>query len=620
MIAEWMLYCALCALGVFAVASVVERWLLSAGSQVRHVWTTALLLSLAIPAATYRFAPRKTITIPSTSAATVSADELSALAVSGEDIGEAPVAVATRDQSLRKFLPTNRVALGVWVALSAALSAYLMAGLIVLAGMRRRWRRGDVCGVKVLVSDRVGPAVVNVLSPEIVMPEWALTMDRYQLGLMIRHEQEHRRAGDPQLLALAQVALIAMPWNPALWWGVIRLGLAVELDCDARVLRTADPRTYGDLLLEVARPRRTPRLIASAAFAERARGLERRIRAIARRRNRVSRGARAGAAIVGLAVVGIAWVAPHPSVPSRWTVAGPMSGGAAPESLAASRSLDNAKQAELSGATPETLRTQPTERPSRGNAAVLPKATAIANDVTVGPPRPAFSSLDSLIYNRLFTGVALSQDEEMAARLLLSRLIELQAKQDQAVVIAGTQSAVARIQLNHERDSLLLALLPDDSDRALLGSRLTNAPIGGGRRGRSGNPPGLEVPAGMQMGGPRSGGRGRVGGGTPPQEVPASAVFDDVLFNVLFNGISLSPEQQSTARSLLTTYRQKVAATLPEPMPFQLRLQGSAGVIMQPESREALLAILSNDSDRAVVDSRIVVDVRVVNRQPPQQP
>ena len=120
------------------------------------------------------------------------------------------------------------------------------------------------------------------------------------------------------------------------------------------------------------------------------------------------------------------------------------------------------------------------------------------------------------------------------------------------------------------------------------------------------------------MGGPRSGGRGRVAGaGGSPQEIPASGAVEDVLFGLLLNGISLTPEQDASAHSILRTYRQKIVASLPEPMPFQLRLQGTADVLMRPESRAALLAILSNDADRAVVDSRIAVEVRVVNRQPP---
>ena len=622
MIAEWMLYSALCAVGLFAAASLVERWLLGAGTQVRHVWTVALLLSLAIPLATYAFAPRTTISIPSAPATPLRADELSALANAQASPADAPAAAPVRDQSLRKLIPTDRMSVTAWMALSAALAAYFVAGLIALVRMRRHWRPSDVCGVKVLVSERTGPAVVNPFSPQIVMPKWALAMDRYQLGLMIRHEQEHRRAGDPQLLALAQVAIIAMPWNPALWWGVMRLGMAVELDCDARVLRTADPRTYGDLLLEVARPRRGPRLVAAAAFAERAGGLERRIRAIARRRDRVSRGARAGAAIVGLVVVGIAWVAPHPSLPVRVAIM-PSSGVSSSAAAIGSPRSDHTKPTEplqVAPKTPDVLETRPA--PRRGP--VMPPPVKSTDAVIVGIPRRAFSQLDSLIYDRLFAGLKLSSDQETAARLFLSSLAALQVQQDRSMVPRNVQSTVARLRLTQERDSALLVLFADDADRALLTSRLAamqGGGIGGGRRGRSSNPSGTDVPAGMSVGGPRSGGRGRVGGGdTSQQAAQISNVIDDVVFGLLFNGISLSAEQDASARSILSSYRQKITATIPDPLPFQLRLQGTDNVVMRPESRAALLAILSNDADRDAVSSRIVVEVRVVNRQPPAPP
>jgi hypothetical protein len=44
-----------------------------------------------------------------------------------------------------------------------------------------------------------------------------------------------------------------MPWNPAVWWILSRLRLAVELDCDARVLRAGTPAgPYGSLLIDIA--------------------------------------------------------------------------------------------------------------------------------------------------------------------------------------------------------------------------------------------------------------------------------------------------------------------------------------------------------------------------------
>jgi beta-lactamase regulating signal transducer with metallopeptidase domain len=611
MIAEWMLYSALCAIGLFAAAGVIERWLLGAGAQIRHVWTLAMILSLAIPAAAYWLAPRRTITISAAPSAALSPDELGVLTAAQPASGESAVAGPTYDRSLLKLVPTNRAATATWAAFSGVLAIYFIAGLAALGRMRRRWRTGDVCGVEVLISERTGPAVINPFSPQIVVPEWALAMERHQLGLMIRHEQEHRRAGDPQLLAFAQVALIAMPWNPALWWGVTRLRMAVELDCDGRVLRTADPRTYGDLLLEVARPRRGPRLVAAAAFAERAGGLERRIRAIASRRDRVTRGARAGAAVVGLAVIGVAWAAPHPTLSPRLMIAPSTRPPQSTQSPVPA--LENKKPSELVRAGPEPLETRKVERVSRGF--LLPPAK-IGEGAIVGVPRPAFSQLDSLIYDRLFTGVTLSADQEIAARLFLRSLSALQAKQDQALVASNVQSAIVRVRLTQERDSSLLSLVSTDADRDLLAARLTSTPMGGGRRGRSSNPT-TEIPVGMQMGGPRSGGRGRVSGGDASrQAVPVFQVIDDVMFGILFNGISLSTDQEAAARSTLKTYREKIAQSIPEPTPFLLRLQGATSVVMRPESRDALMAILSNDADREVVGSRIVVEVLVVNRRP----
>jgi hypothetical protein len=98
-------------------------------------------------------------------------------------------------------------------------------------------------------------------------------------ALVLEHEREHLRAGDPRLLAAGLLCAVLMPWNPAVWWQLRRLRLAVEVDCDARVLRRrgADVRAYGSVLLEVGRRAGRTRLPA-AAFSEPASSLERRIR------------------------------------------------------------------------------------------------------------------------------------------------------------------------------------------------------------------------------------------------------------------------------------------------------------------------------------------------------
>jgi hypothetical protein len=200
-----------------------------------------------------------------------------------------------------------------WGLASAGLALRLAGGVLLLARARRRWTRRDVLGVPVLVAESRGPAVVGLRPATIVVPAWALAMDAGRLGLMLRHEQEHVRARDGLLLWAAQLAIVLMPWSPALWWMLARLRAAVEIDCDARVLRGASPadvRAYGTLLLDTAWLR-AGTAVGAPAFAVRADQLERRLRAMAERPRDARRGA-ALAATVGVAAVLLACEAPHP--------------------------------------------------------------------------------------------------------------------------------------------------------------------------------------------------------------------------------------------------------------------------------------------------------------------
>ena len=71
--------------------------------------------------------------------------------------------------------------------------------------------------------------------------------------LIILHEREHIDGHDPWLLAFATAATIAMPWNVVIWWQYARLRLAIETDCDARVLaRTGNRGLYGRTLIRTA--------------------------------------------------------------------------------------------------------------------------------------------------------------------------------------------------------------------------------------------------------------------------------------------------------------------------------------------------------------------------------
>ena len=91
------------------------------------------------------------------------------------------------------------------------------------------------------------------------------------------HEREHLTARDPQILTTATLLFALFPWNAPLAWMLRRLRFAMEVDCDARVVRGgADPASYGEALLYVSQ-RQAPAPATSIALIERPSQLERRI-------------------------------------------------------------------------------------------------------------------------------------------------------------------------------------------------------------------------------------------------------------------------------------------------------------------------------------------------------
>ena len=129
------------------------------------------------------------------------------------------------------------------------LLALIAGGFVHLALRKRRWQPAVVAGAPVLVTDDVGPAVVGLLRPRIVVPRWVTHAPRTQQSAVLAHEQSHLEARDPQLFTLALALLVFMPWNLPLWWQLRRLRRAIEIDCDARVLEGGiDAASYGETL------------------------------------------------------------------------------------------------------------------------------------------------------------------------------------------------------------------------------------------------------------------------------------------------------------------------------------------------------------------------------------
>jgi beta-lactamase regulating signal transducer with metallopeptidase domain len=223
---------------------------------------------------------------------------------------------------------TDRLVGVAWATMSFI--CFVMLGASV-GNMRRRrgsWVETITEIGPVLMARDEGPAVVGFIEPRIVMPGWALERSDETRSLMLRHELEHLRAGDSRVLLAAAVLCALLPWNAALWFMSRRLRLAIEVDCDTRVIRSfGAPRAYGLMLLDVG-DRYTARLPASALLFERGAQLEARIDAMTTPRpKRPMAIAAISAAITVLVLASAAWT-PRPTpfratTPSLRVLGGP---------------------------------------------------------------------------------------------------------------------------------------------------------------------------------------------------------------------------------------------------------------------------------------------------------
>ncbi|MEP6689878.1 MAG: M56 family metallopeptidase [Gemmatimonadaceae bacterium] len=311
MIATWILYATLVS-ALFAVAAAaLERTSHLWHRPGRWSWMLALTLSITVPAAV-ALAPRT----PEPAIA------LRLTAAGRRAAASAVVAAAPRSTfPLASLASLDGPLAALWSLLSLGVLIAFARSALAVRRARRAWRVAEVRGTAILLAPNVGPAVVGFTRPEIVVPEWALGINPALLDLMLRHELEHVRARDPLTLLLAAAALILAPWNLALWWQVRRLRLAVELDCDRRVLaagaRLGAPvvaREYAALLVAVGEraTATSPAPVWSPAFSEFPSFLERRIVAMSDVSSRHRAAQAAGLAAVVAILVAVACEAPRP--------------------------------------------------------------------------------------------------------------------------------------------------------------------------------------------------------------------------------------------------------------------------------------------------------------------
>jgi len=202
-----------------------------------------------------------------------------------------------------------------WLLLSLTMIGVFAVALRRMSRERAEWAPHLVSGVRVLASPSAGPAVVGFRRSSIVVPRWVLALPVKLRRLVVLHEAHHARAGDLRLLLIGAALMMAMPWNLPGWALLRRLRVAIELDCDRRVLRGGVAvGDYARLLLDVKR-RLTWPPVPALAMAQPHSTLGRRIDTMTTLSVRW-RGARAAlAASVALGLVLIACDAVAPDAP-----------------------------------------------------------------------------------------------------------------------------------------------------------------------------------------------------------------------------------------------------------------------------------------------------------------
>ncbi len=298
MIVAWLVYSLVVSALLAVAALAADRALRLAGRSSRWVWLVALGASVLVPLMEWLVPGSVRTTLP----------PLAGGVMALPAIGAGTVDVVGRGVPLS----LEALVLVGWASLTLALLLYTTLSALALRRRRATWRRAELDGGPVLVSEDTGPAAVGLIRGVVVVPEWVLGLDGARRRLLVRHEREHVRARDPAVQLVGLLAVVALPWNPVAWWLLARLRLAIELDCDARVLgEESDAVAYGSLLLEMGRRRSRLRL-AAVSLAEPTSMLERRIRMIGRPLKRNRWKAAVFAALAGVAVA-VACEAPAPT-------------------------------------------------------------------------------------------------------------------------------------------------------------------------------------------------------------------------------------------------------------------------------------------------------------------
>jgi beta-lactamase regulating signal transducer with metallopeptidase domain len=133
----------------------------------------------------------------------------------------------------------------------AALADLLVA--VWLLGAAALFARSIVSTRRLAADPSVGPALVGVLRPRLVLPaDFETRFDADERALILAHEEVHRISGHTVINALVEIARCTCWFNPLAHLAAIRIRTDQELACDAAVIaaRPSARRTYGQALLK----------------------------------------------------------------------------------------------------------------------------------------------------------------------------------------------------------------------------------------------------------------------------------------------------------------------------------------------------------------------------------
>lgn len=273
---QWMLYATLVALMASLAAAAWERAASLCRFPSRWAWVAALALSASIPLV-HTLAP---MTVSEQFLEVVAASSIThsdAAAPAGLPV-HMPLIESSVVQRMEQWLGIA------WLCSSAIASLMFALGLYAVKREQRLGSITVIAGHRVVITESLGPAVIGLTNPTILLPGWIRRMSARQCEVVIAHELQHVRARDEWLIGAAICVLIVFPWNIALWWQLKRLRLAIELDCDQRVLRSQfEPGEYGQVLIDAASLGAHHTAVAPALI-ESTSSLEKRIRTMLRSR------------------------------------------------------------------------------------------------------------------------------------------------------------------------------------------------------------------------------------------------------------------------------------------------------------------------------------------------